>query len=181
METKLIKWQHYLNAFEHLATNQVNQNDSTKFIQLNKVRQERWLKKGTINVPLKNFLINTKVELDWIVITETWCGDSAHNIPFIKLMTDYNPNFHLTFNWRDKPNSLIKNYLTDQKKAIPKLIVRSEGNDLFTWGPRPQPLQELITDFNSKEEKNEFIQHWYNQNKGQSLQAEILRLLQGII
>ncbi len=92
----------------------------------------------------------------WIIITEPWCGDAGE--PF-----------------------LIESYLTNGSKSIPKLVARdSSGNDLFTWGPRPQPAQELrttlITSNTDPEATKIALQHWYNEDKGESLHTELTAL-----
>lgn len=83
----------------------------------------------------------------------------------------------------DRSPFLIEQYLTNGGKSIPKLIVRdTEGKDLFTWGPRPVSAQQLVSDLNaSGTDKSEVVlalQNWYNDNKGNEMQQEWLRLFQ---
>jgi hypothetical protein len=78
-------------------------------------------------------------------------------------------------------------YLTNGGRSIPKLIVRdAKGNDLFTWGPRPKEAQNIhlrqMNDENmSKEEKKIELQNWYNKDKGESTQEELLELLKKVV
>lgn len=119
----------------------------------------------------------------WIVITEPWCGDAAPMLPYIARLADENPLITLDIQFRDQPPFLIEQYLTNGGKSIPKLIVRdTEGKDLFTWGPRPVSAQQLVLDLNaSGTDKSEVVlalQNWYNDNKGNEMQQEWLRLFQ---
>jgi hypothetical protein len=79
-------------------------------------------------------------------------------------------------------NSEIDSYLSDGKMSIPKLIVRNkEVADLFVWGPRPQELETIYLELKNKNENIDdvktILQKWYNEDKGQSLQLELLELL----
>ncbi len=119
----------------------------------------------------------------WIVITEPWCGDAAPMLPFIARLAEENPLITLDIQFRDHPPFLIEHYLTNGGKSIPKLIVRdAEGKDLFTWGPRPVSAQQLVQDLNAAgTDKSEVVlalQNWYNDNKGNEMQQEWLRLFQ---
>jgi hypothetical protein len=65
------------------------------------------------------------------------------------------------------------------------LIVRDEEKkDLFVWGPRPKELQAIYLDLKAKneifEEIKTVLQKWYNEDKGERIQDEILELLQGL-
>jgi hypothetical protein len=81
---------------------------------------------------------------------------------------------------RDSAPFLISSYLTNGTKGIPKMIVRDENNnDLFIWGPRPGEAQafrdELSAANTDSETIKQALQHWYNTDKGKSLNTEILQ------
>ncbi|MEJ6491699.1 MAG: thioredoxin family protein [Flavobacteriales bacterium] len=151
------------------------------YAELNKKRQERWDKKGTISDALKTAISEIDSPQKWVLITEPWCGDAAHSVPFIAKIAETNSNIELEIQLRDS-DSEIDNYLTNGGKSIPILVVRNESTeDLFVWGPRPTEAQNihlanLDTD-KSMEDKKVELQKWYNQDKGQELQNEILALL----
>ena len=149
------------------------------YLKLNYSRQNRWLKKAEINEDLIQVINLIQQKQEWIVITEPWCGDAAHTIPFIYLATKHSSMIELKFSWRDSAPFLIENYLTNGSKSVPKLIVRDKkNNDLFTWGPRPVACQQLYEKL--KQENADFetvkvqLQNWYNTDKGKSFQKELL-------
>jgi hypothetical protein len=118
------------------------------------------------------------------MITEPWCGDAAHSIPFLAAIAEQSPKITYEIQLRDSDPFLINNYLTHGGKSIPKLIVRDLlGTDLFTWGPRPAASQELFNLLKSNgaqyDEITVKLQAWYNADKGQSIQKELLTLIVG--
>jgi hypothetical protein len=183
---KILDWNSYIEMFDAILDKKITgaPYDNTaylEYVQLNKVRTQRWLKKLSITEDSVDCLKNITQEQHWILITEPWCGDAAHNTPFLFMLSELNPLIHLEIVLRDS-NSLIDSYLTNGGKSIPKLVVRdSKGSDLFTWGPRPKEAQELVLRMKAEgspyEEVNKEIQQWYNKDKGISVQREIVALL----
>lgn len=153
-----------------------------EYTRLNTSRQSRWLKTQTVSEDLQAVLKEIKSPQQWLVITEPWCGDAAHVIPFIMLAAKENSLINLTFELRDSPPFSIEKYLTNGSKSIPKLIIRDEhGNDLATWGPRPAGCQALYKELKERnaafEEVLTSVQNWYNSNKGQEIQEELTSLV----
>lgn len=116
------------------------------------------------------------------MITEHWCGDAAHSLPFIYKMTELNDHIELKMVLRDTPPFMIDNYLTNGGKSIPKVVIRNaDEEDLYTWGPRPKEAQELYQKL--VENKADFetmkveLQKWYNADKGKSIQQEFISML----
>ena len=148
------------------------------YTKLNWSRMNRWLKKGELSVAFIETVKGISQPQQWIVITEPWCGDAAHAVPFIQLAAELNPLISVDYELRDAEPFRINEYLTGGSKSIPKLNIRdSHGADLATWGPRPTECQKLFDRL--KEEKADFeqqkiaTQQWYNADKGQSVQAEL--------
>jgi hypothetical protein len=156
------------------------------YTKLNWSRQQRWIKAGELNKDLEALILGIKTPQQWIVITEPWCGDAAHIVPFIFKLSLLNPLVKLDIQLRDAEPHLIMDYLSGESKSIPKFIIRNEtGEDLLVWGPRPAESQVLFDRL--KEEGADFeefktqLQHWYNQDKGKSLQEELLQQIHGIL
>jgi len=152
------------------------------YAKLNWARQQRWLKTGELNADLMKLVMQIDRPQVWILITEPWCGDASHILPFIHKLSQMNPRIQLDIQLRDSDPFLIDSYLTGKSKSIPKLIVRnSEGTDLMVWGPRPQENQELFEqlkgDKTDLHEMKMLLQKWYNDDKGRSLQHEMLEAL----
>ncbi len=159
--------------------------DYVNYVKLNQSRIKRWRKKGEILPELEATISNVKQAVNWVLITEPWCGDAAHSHVFIEKMASLNPKINLTVQNRDAPGSEIDNYLTNGGKSIPILVVRDEqGEDLFVWGPRPKEAQEMVVrqkedSSKSIQDKKIELQKWYNQDKGKTIQHEMNRLLTG--
>lgn len=121
-----------------------DQPDYMNYTRLNWSRQQRWLKTGILDPVLVNTVENIGQGQFWTVITEPWCGDAAHSLPFIHKLSELNPLIKIDYRLRVTPPLLIDEYLTNGAKSIPKLIIRNEaGGDLATWGPRPASCQQL--------------------------------------
>lgn len=162
-----------------------DQPDYLDYVQLNWSRMNRWLKNGSLSAELVNRIKEIKSAQNWLVITEPWCGDAAHSVPFIELLSEINPLIIVHYELRDSEPFSINQYLSNGSKSIPKLVLRDEdGSDLFTWGPRPVACQEIYTGLLARnadfEETKIALQKWYNADKGQTLQEELLALFSKI-
>ncbi|GBD87735.1 hypothetical protein BMS3Abin03_01669 [bacterium BMS3Abin03] len=118
----------------------------------------------------------------WMVITESWCGDSAQNLPIIAKAAELNNNIHLKIILRDENPHIMDMYLINGNRSIPQLIAfDTEGNKLFRWGPRPKTAQELVTKLKteglSKEEFTQQLHLWYGRNKGKDFESELAEIL----
>jgi len=151
-----------------------------EYTKLNFSRQNRWLKKGEI-LPESLAAVNSiSKKQTWVIITEPWCGDAAHCVPFIVKLAELNPLITLEIQLRGSENSEIEHYLTHGGKAIPILIVRdSDNNDLFVWGPRPEPANDLFLESKAQQlsvvDQKVALQNWYNKDLGQTIQKEIAK------
>jgi hypothetical protein len=184
-----MNWSTYFNFFESIVKGEskpesYNDADIFNYTKLNLTRTKRWLKKGTINPDLKEKLNQITEKQNWVLITEPWCGDAAHNAPFIHLLSECSPNIDLTIQLRDS-NSEIDQYLTNGNKSIPLLIIRDDkGNDLGVWSSRPKKCQDYFENMKREElpisEIKTRIQEWYNHDAGYELQNELLELMNQI-
>jgi hypothetical protein len=176
----------YHNYFEEIVNGSISihpYNDAQfiEYTKLNFSRQNRWLKHGDLLSRVMDTIAKIKEVQNWILITEPWCGDAAHSVPFIYKMASLNKHIQLVIQLRDN-HSIIENYLTNGSQSIPILVARDcVGNDLFVWGPRPSACQKLHTELKNNntsiEELKKTLQFWYNKDKGYSIQLEIEELL----
>jgi Thioredoxin len=123
--------------------------------------------------------------LKWIVITETWCGDSAQNLPVITKIAQLNDNIELKIVLRDSNLEFMDIHLTNGSRAIPKLIVYDENdNELFQWGPRPVEAQNLFSRLKNagmpKPDINKELHLWYGRNRGKEVEKEIVNLIKSL-
>jgi len=158
------------------------------YTKMNVQRMNRVDKTVSLTDDLISTINQFKDNYKFLVITEGWCGDAAQIIPvFNKIATASLGRIDLKFVLRDKNLPLIDAHLTNGGRAIPVLIVLNESADqvLATWAPRPQVLQDLLKEW--KKETTEMpilaekLHGWYAKDKTQSTQAELTRLLKGLL
>ena len=179
-----MKHQEYLDLVEELlAENKTTGDDHSEsmihYTKMNFQRMKRWQTKGQLDEKTIEKIKGIKAPQKWVVLTEGWCGDAAHSVPFIAKMAEANTNISLEVKLRDENLDLMDQYLTNGGRSIPKLIAFDEtGNELFNWGPRPAQMQEFVLESKENEvpysEYNVGLQKIYNADKGQSIQKEII-------
>ena len=184
-----MNFQEYLALFKSIVEKDRGNNeppynnpDYMDYTRLNWSRMNRWLKTGKLSDALLDTVRKIDKPQQWIVITEPWCGDAAHNVPFIEMAARENPLISVSYELRDAEPFRIEQYLTNGTRSIPKLIVRdADGNDLGTWGPRPADCQILYAQLANEKAPFEKVkvelQNWYNANKGNDLQQELIPVL----
>jgi len=157
------------------------------YTQLNQQRMHR-LGKTIVLLPSAEVLMR-KITLPqtWLVLTEIWCGDAAQSIPVIHALASLNPLIDLRFLLRDEVPELMDRYLTNGvSRSIPKLIGLDTTTlgELFTWGPRPAPLQEMFLKMRDEGVEyhaiKEEIQRWYNKDGTVTIQQELSTLASGV-
>lgn len=180
-------FQEYQKLFETIL---VSQNPSSpynkpafiNYTKLNQSRMARWEKTMRLNDGLVNSLKSMQEPQHWIIITEPWCGDAAHSLPFIVALAESSDKITYDIELRDSEPYRIDQYLTNGGKSIPKLIALDPaGHDLFTWGPRPVQAQQIYNELKALNTEYDAInlklQNWYNADKGVSFQEELLNLV----
>lgn len=155
------------------------------YAKLNVSRMNRWWKQLQLSEELSVYIKSLSSPQTWIIIAEPWCGDAAPAIPFIVKLAELNPLIQYDIHLRDAEPFLIEQYLTNGAKSIPKLIVRdAQGQDLFTWGPRPASAQDLVDELVRTKVEMEVkamqLQNWYNKDKGEEMQRELMELFVGV-
>lgn len=181
------------NDYLNLIDQKIKENSSTgheqnqmltDFTKLNRARMKRLDKTQQILLELETIVKGITQNQVWLVLTESWCGDAAQNIPVLQKLAEINPLIDLRLVLRDDNDELMQQYLTNGGKSIPKLIAVSAdfNNELFTWGPRPATAQvevKRLLDENGGFNDNvkEGVQIWYNNDKGISMQKELIEIL----
>lgn len=153
------------------------------YTALNQQRMHRWEKTIQLLPPVESAIRGITVPQTWLVLTEAWCGDAAHSIPVLHVLAALNPLINLSFVFRDENPELMDRYLTNGvSRSIPKLIAMDTATreELFTWGPRPAPLQAIF--LKMREDGLEYhlikeeLQRWYNKDKSLTIQQEMAAL-----
>lgn len=154
--------------------------------KLNLHRMNRIEKYGAISDELKYILQSIKEPQIWMIITETWCGDSSQIIPYIAKMAGENSKISLKIILRDENPVIMKLYLTNRTRSIPILVAFNEqGHELFKWGPRPAEAKKLFDSLTAKgvekSIKLEKLHLWYGRNKGKNLELEFHAAIKKIL
>ncbi len=152
------------------------------YTRLNLARMERIEKQ----LALEGYWAQIKSDIreqQWVVISEFWCGDAAQNLPYIHAVAHV-LGIELRVMFRDANPTLMDSHLTNGGRSIPKLVADSKsGGEVFTWGPRPARMQQLMMQYKLYPEGREYrdvqieLQKMYNADKGFSVQHELRELL----
>ena len=153
------------------------------FSKLNDTRMDRLDKTLKISDETQNSLDNLNKGFTFLVIAEGWCGDAAQILPIINKVAEASDKIDFKIVLRDENEDLMNQYLTNGSKSIPKvLILDQENNVLDSWGPRPSVASKMVLDYKAQNgsldadfKKN--LQIWYNKDKGNNTQEELLSLL----
>jgi len=172
-------------ASKHETSGLDQTEEQKEFTQLNYKRMERWNKTFHVSEEALFKLNALSSKQKWFVITETWCGDSAQNLPIIaKIAEASQGKIELKIMFRDEHPEWMDKYLTNGTRSVPKLIAFDENeNELFTWGPRPEEAIVITRhwqankDTISKEEFHVQLHGFYAKNKGIAVENEIISLI----
>ncbi|WP_179343306.1 thioredoxin family protein [Winogradskyella ursingii] len=181
-------------AYRALVIRMVKDNSTTgsektealiNYTLLNERRMRRWEKTVKISEADKAFIENYSKKIIWLVITESWCGDAAHIMPLINKVAELNANIDYKVVLRDENEALMSEFLTNGNRSIPKLIMLDAATNevLNTFGPRPTVATKMVYNYKTlhgqlSPEFKEDLQRWYNKDKGKSIIADLLKLLQ---
>jgi hypothetical protein len=158
----------------------------TNFTRLNVQRMARLAKTIELESGTVNKVSEKQRPQTWLIITEGWCGDAAQNIPVIEKIAAENDTIRTRYILRDENRDLMDRFLTNGARSIPKLIAIDQETEqvLWIWGARPVEAQALYeslhTDDVEKPQIMERLQRWYNDDKGRSVQKEIVGLLEQV-
>ncbi len=168
---------------ERKTTGPKQSKELVQYTRLNVKLMDR-IDKQTVIIPeLMEALNSIKEQQIWVGLVEAWCGDVAQCLPPIAKMAVSVPKVSMRLLLRDEHPEVMNAYLTKSSRSIPKIIALKKDTleELWTWGPRPEPAQKLFFDLRKKDEPfpviAEAVQQWYNEDNNQTLQREILDIL----
>ncbi|MAM29757.1 MAG: thioredoxin family protein [Flavobacteriaceae bacterium] len=172
------------HAANETTTGPIQTEALSEYTQLNNARMRRLDK--TLRIPetvATQFSSITKKQ-QWIVITESWCGDAAQSLPAIAKVVALAKNIELFIVLRDEHPTLMDAFLTNGSRSIPKLIVYDKEQEkvVADWGPRPSNATKMVEDFKMKHqvltpEFKKELQVWYTKDKGQNIFEDLASLL----
>ncbi|HKK40103.1 MAG TPA: thioredoxin family protein [Cryomorphaceae bacterium] len=171
----------------HKSTSGPNQAESlVNYTHLNFRRMTRLNKTIVMDEKLVRLVEAHPNKMVWVIITEAWCGDAAQNIPFLAKLAEKASNVELRLVYRDENLDFMDVYLTNGSRSIPKLIAfdQATGNQLFSWGPRPAPVQKMVIEYKELLDHEklpfdkfaELMHSWYAKDKNETLKNELLHI-----
>ena len=184
-----ISYQEYRNLVSNLlvdgkSTGPNQSEDLTHYSLLNDKRMKRLDK--TIKISEETIAEIQKIDepQTWLMITEGWCGDAAQIGPVINKMSLETDKVDFKVVLRDENEDLMNQFLTNGSKSIPKLVVLDENEKVISsWGPRPSIATKMVNDYKEKHggldaDFKRDLQVWYNKNKGENIQEDIVAFLE---
>ena len=168
---------------ERKSTGPNQSEDLTNYSLLNETRMKRLDKTIKINEEIANEIQKIDEKQTWLVITESWCGDAAQNLPIIHKLAELNDKIELKLVLRDENLELMDLFLTNESRSIPKVIILdNELNVLNTWGPRPSFATKMVHEYKEKNGSldahfKQDLQVWYNKDKGKNVQEDFINLI----
>jgi thiol-disulfide isomerase/thioredoxin len=153
------------------------------FSILNDKRMDRLDKMLKISDETRNSLNDLNKGFTFLVIAESWCGDAAQILPIINKVAEASDKIDFKIVLRDENEDLMNQYLTNGSKSIPKVLILDQDNHVIdSWGPRPAVASKMVVDYKAlngslDEDFKKNLQIWYNKDKGNNTQDELLSLL----
>lgn len=169
----------FATELEHL-----NASPYAQYLPINWQRLNRVEKTTTLTEDISAAVKSLHHHINWLVISEHWCGDAAQSLPVLHRIAQASAGkISLRIVYRDKNLELMDAHLTGTSRSIPKLIqLDTHFNIIGLWGPRPNEAQKLVlqlkADPATAKTYGEAVHKWYAVDKQQSIQKELLKLLQ---
>ena len=157
--------------------------DYLQYTKMNVHRMNRWDRTIELSPQVTEKLKAIPCPVNWLLLSEGWCGDASQNVPFLNKMAEASPNIHLRILLRDEHLDIMDQYLTNGGQAVPKLIILDENmSEIGTWGPRPAEIQEKVrfekyTNGMSSEDIGKMVQKWYGKDKGATIEKEMMAVI----
>lgn len=175
-----ISYTEYLKNFQ----DEIAIGEESKFAEYlpqNWSRQSRLDRKLKLTEELVDVIKKQTKTINWLLITEHWCGDASQINPIInKVAETSGGKINLKLVYRDEDEDLIDAHLTDgRSRSIPILIQLDENfNVQKVYGPRPAEAQKLVKSLLAASEPYNIPLHtWYAKDKQKSIQDDLARLL----
>jgi len=165
-------------------TKQEVENDTLLgFTLLNDKRMDRLDKTLKLSEETINSVQNLSNPFTFLVISEGWCGDTAQIVPILNKIASFSSKIDLKIVFRDENEALMDQFLTNGSRSIPKVIIVNTNNKVInSWGPRPSIATKMVLNYKEKHgvidaEFKKDLQIWYNKDKGNTTQLDIIKLL----
>ena len=119
--------------------------------------------------------------LQFLVVAEDWCPDSAYTVPYVARLADLT-QVPLRIVDRLRGERLMRAHpAADGRTVTPTIVLLRDGVDVGAWVERPEVLQQLFRSMSSSPESaRQFAQRgsWYEADRGVSVLTEIVALVE---
>ena len=156
----------------------------SQYTLLNQSRMKRLDKTTKIPEEVVQKFQNFAGNHDWLVITESWCGDAAQSMSAMNILAGLASGINFKVVLRDENPELMNAFLTNGTMSIPKLVVfdRDRQEVVADWGPRPSIATAMVEAFKKEygqltPEFKKDLQIWYNKDKGENIIEDLTRLI----
>ncbi len=190
---KSVDYREYLRMIDEFVRDErtSGENQSAELAHYTKLNAKRIKRLNKMTTPASEtveLISSLPFQMEWVVITEVWCGDAAQNVPYINKLAEACPNVNLRLVFRDENIEYMDRHLTNGSRSIPKLIIYTAGemDVLGKWGPRPGSVQMMMEENKNSEvplpyeQMAERLHGWYAKDKNIGLDLEIFELFSGI-
>ncbi len=182
-------YQEYMHLSEELfakgrttsEADELNTPGHLEYTRLNLQRASRIYKTTVLNSDLQEAVRNIPKKWIWLILSESWCGDAAQNIPVFVRLAELSPALEIKILLRDQHPDVMNAYLTGgTARAIPKLICLDAAtlDEIGQWGPRPKEAQDYVMEQKALGTDHDAmianVHAWYAKDKTESLQREML-------
>jgi hypothetical protein len=153
---------------------------------LDKVEAQRELWRRTaagaaVSPDLVNRVQREARGLQFLVVAEDWCPDSAYAVPYVARLADLT-QVPLRIVDRLRGEQLMRAHpAADGRPVTPTIVLLRDGVDVGAWVERPEVLQQLFRSMSSNPESaRQFAQrgNWYEADRGVSVLTEIVALVE---
>ncbi len=177
---KAISYEKYLENFQaEIALG--DESPFAKYLPQNWQRQSRLDRKLKLTEELTACIAKIEQPLNWLVITEHWCGDASQINPIINKVAEMSDGkINLRFIYRDENEALIDAHLTDgRSRSIPILLqLDKDFNLLDSYGPRPAEAQAIVMSILAEKGAYDIPLHtWYAKDKQKTTQKDLLDII----
>ena len=159
----------------------------SNYTVLNNKRMKRWDKTLRFTADQESEIKTFNRSLNWLVLTESWCGDAPPAIAVMNRIAELQPAINFKVILRDDHPQLMDAFLTNGAMSIPKLIIQDAKTQevLTSWGSRSNAAQILVDNHKAQygtvqPSFKEKLQLWYNKDKGKSVFSELLLILSAL-
>lgn len=118
-----------------------------------------------------------------LAVAEDWCGDSAHNVPYLAELADRASNVELRIVGSRTGAAVTAAHRTpDGRSATPTVVLLDQGfGDRGCLVERPPELQERVLamrDSLPRAALHQEVIAWYEEDRGRSTLAEIVDVIE---